>query len=118
MLHGHGHRARRPASSSPGSCTRSDRLKAVEPTILANAWYYDRTVTDFMGGPGREASRARPGSTRHVIDGAVNGTATSVRGVAGELRKGQSGYVRSYAGIIGIGVVLLLAWFVVVRGIL
>ena len=28
------------------------------------------------------------------------------------------GYMRQYAGVIGIGVVLLLAWFVVIRGIL
>jgi hypothetical protein len=34
------------------------------------------------------------------------------------LRTGQSGFVRASAGIIGIGAVLLLAWFVVVRGIL
>jgi NADH-quinone oxidoreductase subunit L len=42
---------------------------------------------------------------------AVKETATGVR-------KGQTGYVRQYAGIIGIGVVLLLGWFVVIRGIL
>ena len=41
-----------------------------------------------------------------------------MRDVAGELRKGQTGYVRGYAGIIGIGAVILLGWFVVVRGIL
>ena len=95
-----------------------DRIKAVEPTVLANAWYYDKAVTDFMGGPGRESFEAAAWFDAHIIDGAVNGAARSVRGTAGELRKGQSGYVRGYAGIIGIGVVLLLAWFVVVRGIL
>ena len=36
-----------------------------------------------------------------------------MRDTAGELRKGQSGYVRAYAGFIGLGVVVLLAWFVV-----
>ena len=41
-----------------------------------------------------------------------------VDGVPTEARKGQTGYVRQYAGIIGIGVVLLLGWFVVIRGIL
>ena len=36
----------------------------------------------------------------------------------GKVRKVQSGYVRNYAAAIGAGVVLLLVWFVVVRGIL
>jgi len=94
------------------------RIKAVEPVVLANAWYYDRAVTDFMGGPGRESFEGAAWFDATVVDGAVNGTGRAVRGVAGELRKGQTGYVRGYAGIIGIGVVLLLGWFVVVRGIL
>ncbi|MGH9272372.1 MAG: hypothetical protein ACRDZ2_13980, partial [Ilumatobacteraceae bacterium] len=54
----------------------------------------------------------------NVVDGAVRGTAVVVRDTAGELRKGQSGFVRAYAGFIGIGVVVLLAWFVIARGIL
>ena len=33
-------------------------------------------------------------------------------------RKAQTGNVRNYAGIVGVGVVLLLAWFVVGRGVL
>ena len=33
------------------------RIKAVEPKVLANGWYYDQAVTDFMGGPGREGLR-------------------------------------------------------------
>ena len=37
---------------------------------------------------------------------------------AGELRKSQSGFIRAYAALIGVGVVVLLAWFVVARGIL
>ena len=95
-----------------------DRLKVVEPTVLANAWYYDKTVSDFMGGPGRESFDGAAWFDANVIDGAVNGAGRSVRSAAGELRKSQTGYVRGYAGIIGIGVVVLLAWFVVVRGIL
>ena len=94
------------------------RIKAVEPAMLANAWYYDQTVSDFMGGPGREGFEAAAWFDANVVDGAVNGTGRAVRGVAGELRKGQSGYVRNYAAIIGVGVVGLLAWFVIARGIL
>jgi NADH-quinone oxidoreductase subunit L len=94
------------------------RIKAVEPTILANAWYYDQTVSDFMGGPGREAFEGAAWFDQTIIDGAVNGSAKIVRTTGGELRKGQTGFVRAYAAIIGIGAVLLLGWFVVVRGIL
>ena len=94
------------------------RIKANEPTILANAWYYDQTVSAFMGGPGRESFEATAWFDSHVVDGAVNGAGRAVQATAGELRKGQTGYVRSYAAIIGLGVVGLLVWFVVVRGIL
>ena len=49
------------------------RVKAIEPAILENAWYYDQTVTEFMGGPGREAFEATAWFDANVVDGAVNG---------------------------------------------
>jgi NADH-quinone oxidoreductase subunit L len=94
------------------------RAKAVEPEILANAWYYDKAVSGFMGGPGREAFEATAWFDANVVDGAVNGSGTSIRGLAGIARKAQSGFVRMYAGIIGVGVAALLAWFVIFRGVL
>ena len=94
------------------------RVRAIEPAILANAWYYDQAITEFTGGPGREAFEATAWFDANVVDGAVEGTGRVVRESAGVLRKGQNGFVRAYAGIIGVGVVLLLAWFVVARGIL
>jgi NADH-quinone oxidoreductase subunit L len=94
------------------------RVKAIEPPVLANAWYYDQAVTEFMGGPGREAFEGTAWFDAHVVDGAVNGAATTVRETAGVVRRGQSGYVRAYAGIIGVGVAVVLVWFVVARGIL
>jgi NADH-quinone oxidoreductase subunit L len=93
-------------------------VKAVEPAILAHAWYYDDAVTEVAGGPGREAFEATAWFDANVVDSAVDGTGRVVRGTARELRKGQNGFVRAYAGIIGLGVVVLLAWFVVARGIL
>ena len=93
------------------------RVRAVEPAFLANAWYVDRTYSAFMGGPGREGFEAMAWTDAHVVDGAVNGVATGVRGVGERLRKLQTGYVRNYAVGIGIGAVLLLAWFTT-RGIL
>ena len=53
---------------------------------------------------------------KNVVDGAVNGVARLVRVTAGGTSKAQNGNVRNYAGIVGVGVVLLLVWFVVGRG--
>jgi NADH-quinone oxidoreductase subunit L len=46
-----------------------------------------------------------------VIDGTVNGVGQAVRGLAGGLRHMQSGYVRSYAGWLLFGGILIVAWF-------
>jgi hypothetical protein len=53
-----------------------------------------------------------------VVDGAVNGVARLVRGSSAGLRRSQSGLVRQYAAILGAGIVLVLVWFVVIRGII
>ena len=93
------------------------KAPAVEPEILARGWYYDWAVTRFMGGPGRESFEATAWFDANVIDGAVNGVATLVRATGGEVRKTESGRVRTYALGIGIGVVVLLGWFLV-RGLM
>jgi NADH-quinone oxidoreductase subunit L len=92
--------------------------KPIEPEILAEGWYYDRTVSALMGGPGRKLFHAIAWFDRTIVDGAVNGAAKVVRVGAGGLRTAQTGNVRNYAGVVGVGVVLLLAWFVVGRGVL
>jgi NADH-quinone oxidoreductase subunit L len=94
------------------------KIKPVEPKILADAWGYDRAVSKFMGGPGRKAFDGVAWADSHIIDGAVNGTGHLVQRTAGEARKVQTGNVRNYAAAVGVGVVLLLAWFVIARGIL
>lgn len=94
------------------------RVRAIEPDILAQAWYYDRAVSNVMGGPGRDGFEGLAWFDANVVDGAVTGTAKLVQATGGEVRKVQSGYVRAYAGIIGVGVVAALVWFVLVRGIL
>jgi len=93
------------------------KLKAIEPTVLANGWYYDQTVSAFMGGPGEQAFEGIAWVDANVVDGAVNGTALAVRSSGGILRRVQSGMVRMYAAFIGIGVVFVLAWFFL-RGVL
>ncbi|MEO6123881.1 MAG: NADH-quinone oxidoreductase subunit L [Ilumatobacteraceae bacterium] len=87
------------------------KVKVVEPEIMANGWNYDKALSGFMGGPGRDAFEGVAWFDANVIDGAVNGSGKSVQGFAGILRKAQSGFLRTYAAMIGIGVVLLLAWF-------
>jgi NADH-quinone oxidoreductase subunit L len=90
----------------------------IEPAILEAGWNYDKGVTAFMGGPGRRSFDAVAWYDANIIDGAVNGVGRVVRAAAGGVRKTQSGFVRQYAAAIGVGVVLLLVWFVVIRGIL
>jgi len=92
------------------------KAKAIEPQVLAEAWYYDAAVSGFMGGPGREGFNAIAWFDANIVDGAVNGVARVVRGTAQRIRTVQSGNVRNYAAAIGVGVVLVLVWFIVVRG--
>jgi NADH-quinone oxidoreductase subunit L len=92
--------------------------RPIEPALLEEGWKYDQLVTAFMGGPGRKAFDALAWFDRTIIDGAVMGAGRTVARVSGQLRKGQTGNIRNYAEILGVGVVLLLAWFVVARGML
>ena len=92
------------------------KVKAIEPAILEQAWMYDAAAAKLVGGPGRAAFNAVTWADSRIVDGAVNGTATLVRGVAGQVRKSQSGFTRVYAALMTIGAVALLAWFVL-RGI-
>ncbi|CAN5646264.1 NADH-quinone oxidoreductase subunit L [soil metagenome] len=94
------------------------KVKPIEPQLLADGWRYDQAVSWVMGNPGREAFDGVAWADAKIIDGAVNGSGWLVRGAAGQFRKLQSGNVRNYAAAIGSGVVLLLLWFVVARGLL
>ncbi len=93
------------------------KFKVIEPQILADAWRYDSAVSAIVGGPGRAAFGGIAAFDAKIVDGAVNGIGTEVRAASGLLRKVQSGLVRSYAFVIGLGAVALLAWFLL-RGIL
>jgi NADH-quinone oxidoreductase subunit L len=87
------------------------RVRAVEPEFLAHAWYYDEAITAFMGGPGRASFEGIAWFDVHIIDGAVNGVAALVRAIGGRLRSVQSGFVRSYALGVTVGVVVVLGYF-------
>jgi NADH-quinone oxidoreductase subunit L len=88
------------------------KFRAVEPAVLANAWYVDKTYAAVVGGPGQKSFDL----LTHVVDakgvdGAVNGAGWLVQRAGGVLRKAQTGYVRNYAWGIAIGAVFLMAWF-------
>ena len=85
----------------------------VELPILARGWRYDESVSDFMGGPGRKGFDFVAWFDANIVDGVVNGTGRLVRSVGGEMRSAQSGLVRSYAALVAIGAVGLIAWFLV-----
>ncbi len=92
------------------------RASPFEPELFAQGWHFDQAISWFMGNPGRKGFEGTVLFDEKVVDGAVDGAAVAIRETAGEVRKGQTGYLRQYAGLIAVGAVLLLAWFVIVRG--
>ena len=88
------------------------RLQSLEPKILADAWRYDATIARLVGGPGAAMFRGVARFDARVVDGAVNGVGVVARGLGGQVRRSQSGFVRAYAVIVSLGAVALLAWFV------
>jgi NADH-quinone oxidoreductase subunit L len=88
------------------------RVKVVEPAVLAHAYYYDESITRFVGGPGTAFFNAVAWFDTHIIDGAVNGVAHLVSGSGRRLRHVQSGFVRSYALGLATGVVVVLAYVI------
>ncbi len=87
-----------------------------EPRLLRRGFGFDQILAALFGGPGRKAAdSAAYRVDAGIIDGTVDGIATVVRRGGAQLRRLQSGYVRSYALGITTGTVLLLA-YVVNRG--
>ena len=83
----------------------------VELPILEQAWRYDEAISNFMGGPGRKGFDFVAWFDATIIDGAVNGVGRVFREGGGQLRRLQTGLVRSYAALVAVGAVGLLAWF-------
>jgi NADH-quinone oxidoreductase subunit L len=87
------------------------KFAAIEPQILADAWRYDAAVSAVVGGVGHKAFDAVAAFDANIVDGAVVGVGKEIRAASGLLSKVQTGLVRSYALIISIGVLIMLAWF-------
>jgi NADH-quinone oxidoreductase subunit L len=82
-------------------------------SILINKYYIDEIYDVAIVGPILGASREFFWQfiDSFMIDGAVNGAGQFVRGSAKSLRHMQNGYVRTYAGWILFGAVLIVTWF-------
>jgi NADH-quinone oxidoreductase subunit L len=83
----------------------------IELPVFAHAWYFDETISAFVGGPGEQAFEETAHFDRGIIDGAVNGVASLVRLGASKLRLAQTGYVRNYALGIAVGAFILVGLF-------
>ena len=91
-----------------------NRLSAnkIEHSILEEAWRFDSTVSNFMGGPGRKSFEATTLFDQKIIDGAVNGVGKVTQRIGTRLRSFQTGLIRSYALGMFIGAVAVIAYFV------
>ena len=81
--------------------------------LLLNKYYVDEIYDAAVVQPIRVGSQEAlwRGFDVRVIDGAVNGTGAIVAGSAGVLRLLQTGSVRTYAGSMFIGVVVILGYY-------
>jgi NADH-quinone oxidoreductase subunit L len=81
--------------------------------LLLNKYYVDEIYDATIVQPIRVASQEGlwRGFDVKIIDGAVNGTAAIVNGSATWLRRLQTGSVKTYAGSLFVGVVIILGYY-------
>lgn len=93
---------------------RATDRPALEPRFLFMAWFIDWTEDHLVARTGSAFSSFTSSVIEaRVVDGAVNGVASLVRGTGDRLRKVQTGYVRTYAMGLVAGVVMLVAYLLV-----
>ena len=66
------------------------KFKAIEPKVLEQAWYYDAGASKLVGGPGAALFNGIAWVDAHIVDGAVNGTATLVRNIGGTVPSNET----------------------------
>jgi NADH-quinone oxidoreductase subunit L len=87
---------------------------ALEPRFLFFAWFLDTALDRLIARPSTAfATFAANVLDLRVIDGAVNGLASAVRVGGDRARRIQTGYVRSYALVVVLGVVVLGAYLLI-----
>jgi NADH-quinone oxidoreductase subunit L len=95
---------------------RVDRLGLRErlqpwPRAAANGWYVDEYYSATLVRPGKAAASFLANVfDLGVVDGLVNGVGAGVRRLAAWGRRIQTGFVRSYALGLFLGVVAILVW--------
>jgi NADH-quinone oxidoreductase subunit L len=91
---------------------RGELVRRLRPLVTASRekFYVDRTYETLVLQPAHDlAAFSADVVDRKVIDGAVNGTAVAVAGLGEVFRRVQTGYVRSYAALFLVGVVVLFS---------
>jgi len=79
-------------------------------TVAARHDLYGDDVNEALfERPGQHLTRTLVWTDNKIIDGAVNGTAAGIGGLSARMRRWQTGYVRSYALTMLLGVVVLVA---------
>ena len=86
--------------------------------LLANKYYMDEIYTAAFVKPALYLSRDVfwRAVDQWLIDGAVNGAASGAQGFGSIARRLQSGNIRSYAGWVLAGAVLLIGYMVAYSG--
>ncbi|MGI8493353.1 MAG: NADH-quinone oxidoreductase subunit L [Acidimicrobiales bacterium] len=89
----------------------------LEPSAVRHGWYIDEAVSATVSGPLAGAAEGLAfGVDAALVDGGVNGVARLTAGTGRQLRRIQTGYVRTYAlGFAG-GVAVLLLYMAVRMG--
>ena len=84
------------------------------PKILEDKWRIDELYNGYIVDPITRFSREKlwKGFDVGFIDGVVNGIGNAVMQIGNLVRGVQVGYVRSYAAIIVIGAIVVVAYFV------
>lgn len=84
---------------------------SLEPAFLAKGWGIDPAYDAAIAVPGSILAREMDEVVdKKIVDGVVEGVASLLGGLSRGLRRVQSGYVRSYALVISLGVVVLLGY--------
>jgi NADH-quinone oxidoreductase subunit L len=95
----------------PGIPAALDRALKPLRTVLENKYYMDWFNEHVLAAGARLLGRGLwKGGDEAVIDGAINGSARTVGGLAGVMRNWQSGRLYQYALVMLLGIFGLLTW--------
>jgi NADH-quinone oxidoreductase subunit L len=95
---------------------------AIRATLVFSTflWWVDRNIIDGIVNLTRHIAVYPMGHgsslfDRFIVDGAVNGVASTARGGSRMLRRMQSGFVQNYALVMGGGIVLIVAVYLFMK---